>query len=129
MMIEAKVEKAIFSSPEVAPRLGYSQADQVARYAAAQKASNARYLDISTVYDGSYLQGKRVLVTGGTQGLGLAIVKELCTQGADVVVVGRRSTAELDAMSGVQVRPVLARALDPRRSILSPSASARSRSR
>ena len=31
----------------------YSIADQVARYARAQKEENARYLDIDTVYDGS----------------------------------------------------------------------------
>ena len=92
-----------FSSPEVTPRPGYSKADQVARYAAAQKEKNARYLDIETVYDGSYLKGKRVLITGGNQGLGLALVKELHAQGAEVIVVGRRSSPELDALVGVQV--------------------------
>ena len=54
------------------------------------------------MYDGSYLKGKRVLVTGGNQGLGLAIVKELHSQGAETVVVGRRSSDELDALSGVK---------------------------
>jgi NAD(P)-dependent dehydrogenase (short-subunit alcohol dehydrogenase family) len=47
-------------------------------------------------------QGKRVLVTGGNQGLGLSIVKELVAQGAETVVVGRRSSDELDAL-GCQV--------------------------
>jgi len=41
-------------------------------------------------------------VTGGNQGLGLAIVKELLAQGAETVVVGRRSSDELDAL-GCQV--------------------------
>jgi len=89
--------------PEVEPRAGYSKADQVARYAAAKAEKNSRYLDITTVYDGSYLKGKRVLLTGGNQGLGLAICKELHAQGAEVVVVGRRGAAELDALTGVQV--------------------------
>merc|ERR1719379_1131487 len=89
--------------PEVTPWQGYSRADQVKRFADAQAEKNSRYLDIDTVYDGSYLKGKRVLVTGGNQGLGLAIVKELVSQGADTVVVGRRSSPDLDAMSGVQV--------------------------
>ena len=74
----------------------------MARYAAAQAEGNARYLDINAVYDGSYLQGKRVLITGGNQGLGLAITKELVQQGANVIVVGRRTSEELDAL-GVQV--------------------------
>ena len=51
---------------------------------------------------GSYLQGKRVLVTGGNQGLGLAIATELVSQGAQTIVVGRRSSPELDAL-GCQV--------------------------
>ena len=80
----------------------YSLADQVARFARAKEENNARYLDIDTVYDGSYLKGKRVLVTGGNQGLGLAIATELVAQGADTIVVGRRSSPELDAL-GCQV--------------------------
>jgi len=93
----------MYGEPELGPpRSGYSKADQVARFAAAKEEDNARYLDIDTVFDGSYLKGKRVLITGGTQGLGLAITKELATQGADVVVVGRRSTPELEEL-GAQV--------------------------
>ena len=80
----------------------YSLADQTARFERAKAEGNARYLDINTVYDGSYLKGKRVMVTGGNQGLGLAIVKELVAQGAETVVVGRRSSPELDAL-GCQV--------------------------
>ena len=48
----------------------YSLADQVARFARATEEKNARYLDITTVYDGSSLKGKRVLITGGEMGLG-----------------------------------------------------------
>ncbi|KAL3917917.1 MAG: hypothetical protein SGPRY_006212 [Prymnesium sp.] len=80
----------------------YSLADQVARFERAKAEKNARFLDIDSVYDGSYLKGKRVLLTGGNQGLGLAITKELKSKGAQVVVVGRRSSAELDEL-GVQV--------------------------
>ena len=76
----------------------YSIADQVARFERAKAEKNERYLNIASVFDGSYLKGQRVLITGGNQGLGLAITKELVKQGADVVVVGRRSSPELDAL-------------------------------
>ena len=82
--------------------LSQSLADQVARFNRAKEEGNERYLNIDSVYDGSYLKGKRVLVTGGNQGLGLAIVKELHAQGTETVVVGRRSSDELDAL-GIQV--------------------------
>lgn len=62
----------------------FSLADQTARFERAKQEENARYLDIDTVYDGSYLKGQRVLVTGGNRGLGLAITSELVACGAKV---------------------------------------------
>ena len=80
--------RLLFSAPEpddeaAAQRSrGYTRADQVARFAAAKAEDNKRYLEIESVFDGTYLKDKRVLVTGGNKGLGLAIVKELTEQGA-----------------------------------------------
>jgi NAD(P)-dependent dehydrogenase (short-subunit alcohol dehydrogenase family) len=88
--------------PTAADERAFSLPDQVARFQRAKDEGNQRYLDINTVYDGSYLKGKRVLVTGGNQGLGLAIVKQLVADGAEAVVVGRRSSPDLDAL-GCQV--------------------------
>ena len=51
----------------------YSLADQVARFAKAKADNNERYLDITTVYNGGDLSGRRVVVTGGNRGLGLEI--------------------------------------------------------
>lgn len=78
----------------------HSIADQVARYAKAKEENNQRYLDISTVYDGGDLSGKRVLVTGGNRGLGLEITKELVQIGATAIVVCRSSTPELEKLVG-----------------------------
>ena len=46
----------------------HSIADQVARFERAKKEKNERYLNIASVFDGSYLKGKRVMITGGNQG-------------------------------------------------------------
>lgn len=65
-------------------------------------------------FDGASLAGRRVLVTGGNRGLGLAIVRELKACGAEVVVLGRSSSAELDAagvaeiVTGVDVTDIAA---------------------
>ncbi|KAH8058073.1 short chain dehydrogenase [Aureococcus anophagefferens] len=67
----------------------HSLADQVARFAKAKKDNNARYLDITTVYDGSSLKGKRVLVTGGEQNLGLELMKEIVAQGGEAISASR----------------------------------------
>jgi len=81
----------------------YSLADQTARFERAKAEQNERYLNIDSVFDGSFLKGQRVLVTGGNRGLGLTLVKELVAQGADVVVACRKSSPELDALKDVFV--------------------------
>jgi len=78
----------------------HSLADQVARFARAKEEKNERYLDISSVYDGGDLSGKRVLVTGGNRGLGLAITKELVAIGATALVICRSSSPELEKLVG-----------------------------
>lgn len=81
----------------------HSLADQTARFTRAKEEKNERYLNIDSVYDGSYLKGKRVLITGGNRGLGLATVKQLVADGAEVIVVGRKDSDELKAIGPVQV--------------------------
>merc|ERR1719298_366416 len=71
-----------------------SLADQVARFAQAQKDDNRRYLDIASVFDGSSLKGKRVAITGGSRGLGLEIAKAAMDVGAEVLVICRSGTVD-----------------------------------
>lgn len=73
----------------------YSIADQVARFNRAKDEGNERYLNISSVYDGSFLKGKRVLLVGASRGLGLCIAKELASQGAETIATCRNSASEL----------------------------------
>jgi NAD(P)-dependent dehydrogenase (short-subunit alcohol dehydrogenase family) len=77
----------------------YSMPDQVARFANANATGDPRYLDITTVYDGSSLKGKRILITGAEQGLGLELVKEIIAQGGVAVQAGRTSSTDLDAVA------------------------------
>lgn len=78
----------------------YSLPDQVKRFATAQETKNERFLDISTVYDGGELSGKRILVTGGNRGLGYEIVKEAVSNGASVIVLCRSTNDELEELVG-----------------------------
>jgi len=77
----------------------YTLPDQIARHALNSKNGLA---DITGRYDGSLLQGKRVLVTGGNRGLGLALVKELISQNAEVIATCRKPSEELTQLN-VQV--------------------------
>lgn len=45
------------------------------------------------------LQGKNVLITGGTSGIGLAIAKNFAASGAQVTLTGRRESGSTDAES------------------------------
>jgi len=79
--------------------MSFSIPDQVARFANANETKDPRYLDITTVYDGSSLKDKRVLITGAEQGLGLELVKEIIAQGGTAIQAGRASSTDLDAVA------------------------------
>jgi len=81
----------------------YTIPDQPARFARAQKEENERYLNIESVYDPSYLKGKRVAVTGCNRGVGLALAEELKAQGAKIIALCRSSSPELDKLGPEEV--------------------------
>jgi NAD(P)-dependent dehydrogenase (short-subunit alcohol dehydrogenase family) len=81
----------------------YSIPDQPARFARAKKENNQRYLDITSVYDPSFLKGKRVAVTGANRGIGLSLAKELTEAGAQLVAIVRSSSPELEALNPAEV--------------------------
>jgi len=76
----------------------YTIPDQPARFARAKAENNERYLDIETVYDGSYLKGKRVAITGANRGIGLSLAKELKAQGGELIAICRSTSEELEAL-------------------------------
>lgn len=77
----------------------YSMADQQARFAKAKKENNERYLNIDSVYDPSFLKGKRVAVTGANRGLGLELAKAVVAAGSELVGIVRSTSDELKALN------------------------------
>lgn len=77
----------------------YTIPDQPARFARAKAENNERYLNIESVYDPSFIKGKRVALTGANRGIGLALAEELTKVGAKVVAIGRSSSPELEALN------------------------------
>lgn len=72
--------------------------DQEARFSRAKEENNERYLNIESVFDGSYLKGKRVAITGATKGLGLALATEAKKHGAELVLLNRSESDEASAL-------------------------------
>jgi NAD(P)-dependent dehydrogenase (short-subunit alcohol dehydrogenase family) len=81
----------------------YTIADQPARFARAKKENNERYLNIESVYDGSYLKDKRVAITGANRGIGLSLAKELIANGGKLVAICRSSSDELEALNPTEL--------------------------
>jgi NAD(P)-dependent dehydrogenase (short-subunit alcohol dehydrogenase family) len=77
----------------------YTIPDQPARFARAKAEKNERYLNIASVYDGSYLKDKRVAITGANRGIGLALAKELISKGGKLIAICRSSSDELEALN------------------------------
>ena len=54
------------------------------------------------VLEGSILQGKTVLITGGASGIGYAIAKQALANKAEVVLVGRDETRLINARKALE---------------------------
>lgn len=81
----------------------YSIPDQPARFARAKKENNKRYLDIGSVYDPSYLKGKRVAVTGCNRGIGLALAQELVKEGGKLIAICRSLSPQLEKLNPEEI--------------------------
>ncbi len=61
----------------------------------------AVYPNISEIHYGAILEGKSVLITGGSAGIGLAIAKKCISEGAIVIITGRDEKRLKDAIESV----------------------------
>lgn len=48
-------------------------------------------VEVGSIYYGSILSGKNIIVTGGSKGIGFAIANKLISEGAHVLITGRNS--------------------------------------
>jgi hypothetical protein len=94
---------AMSTSSTVEQKERYSLADQEARFNKAKAENNLRFLDITSVYDPSYLKGKRIAITGANRGLGLALATEVTNAGAELIAIVRSSSPELEALQPKQI--------------------------
>ncbi len=85
------------------PAPGFTEPDQVKRFADAKARGDPRVLDMDSVYDPSWMAGARVLITGANRGIGLALAREASLRGATVVGACRRASPELSALANVEV--------------------------
>lgn len=99
----ARVKEAVAGAKAQPPQPGFTEPDQVKRFAGAKEAGDVRVLDIDQVYDPSWMEGARVLITGANRGIGLGLAKEAARNGATVIGVCRKPSAELEAIDRVEV--------------------------
>ena len=65
------------------------------------KQGGVTQVSISQIHRGAILEGKRVLITGGSAGIGRAIAEKCLSEGAHVVVTGRNATRLEDAVQSL----------------------------
>ena len=56
---------------------------------------------VTTILPSKQLQGRKILITGGSQGIGLQIAKRFVAEGAEVVIVGRDTHKLRDAVQTI----------------------------
>ena len=86
------------AAPAQPPAAGFTEPDQVKRYAAAVEAGNPRVLDIESMYEAGWMKGAHVLVTGANRGIGLSLAQEAVRCGAHVYAACRTVSPELEAL-------------------------------
>ena len=99
----ARVKEAVAGAKAQPPQPGFTEPDQVKRFAGAKEAGDVRVLDIDQVYDPSWMEGARVLITGANRGIGLGLAQEAARNGATVIGVCRKPSAELEGIDRVEV--------------------------
>ena len=48
-------------------------------------------VNISQIKNGTLLKDKKIVITGGSSGIGLAMAKKFLSEGAEIVISGRKS--------------------------------------
>lgn len=70
--------------------MGYKRViRKIAKFILASQPETFVQVNVGQIQSGHILQGKKIVITGGSSGLGLAMAKKFVAEGADVLISGR----------------------------------------
>lgn len=64
---------------------------KIAKFILASQPQEVVNVNLSQIKNGTLLQDKKIVITGGSSGIGLAMAKKFLSEGAEIVISGRKS--------------------------------------
>lgn len=82
--------------------MGYkSLLKKIARFILVSQPSNHVEVKLGQIRYGNLLEGKNIVITGGSRGLGFAMAKKFVSEGASVLIVGRNEDTLIKAKNAI----------------------------
>lgn len=79
---------------------------KIAKFILASQPDTFVQVNVGQIQAGNILQGKKIVITGGSSGLGYAMAKKFISEGAEVVISGRNADKLKAALKNLEVPTV-----------------------